>query len=156
MTASDLPQKPSAAPPDAPDSGSGRLTYEAVTADVRVTVRPVFLEEQSDPEEHQFLWAYHIRIENLGDKTVQLLSRHWRITDGLGQVHEVEGAGVVGEQPTLKPGGSFEYTSGAPLSTPSGFMGGDYRMRRDDGESLAVRVPTFSLDSPYADSRTLH
>ncbi|MDA8031249.1 MAG: ApaG domain, partial [Alphaproteobacteria bacterium] len=99
MTASDLPQKPSAAPPDAPDSGSGRLTYEAVTADVRVTVRPVFLEEQSDPEEHQFLWAYHIRIENLGDKTVQLLSRHWRITDGLGQVHEVEGAGAVSYTP---------------------------------------------------------
>ena len=132
------------------------LTYEAVTDGVRVTVRPVFLDDQSEPEERQYLWAYHIRIENLGQETVQLLARRWRITDGLGQIREVEGDGVVGEQPTLEPGASFEYTSGAPLSTPSGFMGGDYAMRRADGARLEVEVPTFSLDSPYAGARDLH
>ena len=144
------------APDSRPDSGGGRFLYEATTEEVRVTVRPVFLDDQSEPQEQRFLWAYHIRIENQADQTVQLLSRRWEITDADGRLHKVEGAGVVGEQPTLAPGSAFEYTSGTPLRTPSGFMGGSYEMRREDGGRFWVRVPTFSLDSPYAEAWLLH
>ena len=123
--------------------------YSEVTRSIRVTVEPVYLDEQSSPGDNHFVWAYHVQIENQGEDTVQLLTRHWRITDSLGRVQEVKGAGVVGEQPVLKPGQSFEYTSGTPLSTPSGIMLGSYEMERTDGERFDVTIPPFSLDSPY-------
>ncbi len=123
--------------------------YSAVTNDIRITVKPVFLDDQSSPADNHFVWAYHVRIENQGTETVQLRSRYWHITDSLGRVQEVRGAGVVGEQPVLKPGGSFEYTSGTPLPTPSGIMKGTYNMETGDGRRFDAVVPAFSLDSPH-------
>lgn len=123
--------------------------YQRITRGIAVIVEPTFLEEQSQPEKGRFAWAYHIRIENHGMETVQLLTRHWRITDGRGEIHEVEGDGVVGEQPVLNPGGQFEYTSGTPLATPTGFMVGSYGMETEAGELFRVEIPAFSLDSPY-------
>lgn len=99
------------------------------------------------------MWAYQVKIENLGQSTVQLRNRYWHITDAGGRVQEVRGAGVVGEQPVLRPGEKFEYTSGTPLPTPSGIMTGTYQMESDSGERFDVRVPAFSLDSPYTDTR---
>lgn len=122
--------------------------YEATTRAIRVTVRPQYLPDQSDPEKSQFVWAYKVRIENKGDVAVQLRSRHWRITDALGRKQEVKGPGVVGQTPRLKPGESFEYTSGTPLSTSSGIMGGTYQMVSDTGENFDIEIPTFSLDTP--------
>jgi ApaG protein len=113
-----------------------------------VTVEPVYLEDQSSPTENRFVWAYRVRIENLGRETVQLRARHWRITDANGRLQEVRGAGVVGEQPVLQPGQAFEYTSGTPLGTPSGIMVGTYQMESGDGERFDIKVPAFSLDSP--------
>ena len=124
--------------------------FEAVTENVRVQVRPAFLGDESSPAQHRFLWAYHVRIANEGTETVQLLSRHWKITDAMGRLHEVRGEGVVGKQPTLRPGESFEYTSGAPLETPSGFMVGSYMMLRESGGHIEIAIPAFPLDSPYA------
>ena len=112
-------------------------------------VKPFYLEDQSSPPEDHYVWAYHVRIENHGPETVQLRRRHWRITDALGRMQEVKGAGVVGEQPILKPGEAFEYTSGTPLPTPSGIMVGSYEMETKAGESFAVAIPAFSLDSPH-------
>jgi len=129
--------------------------YEKVTQGIAVQVEPIFIEEQSDPEEHRFVWAYHVRIENRGAQTVQLMNRHWQITDGNGARHEVRGEGVVGEQPVLDPGDSFEYTSGTPLATPSGVMFGSYEMETECGEIIDVDVPAFSLDSPH-DNQKLH
>lgn len=123
--------------------------YSETTKSITVTVQPMYLEEQSEPAENHYVWAYHIRIENEGRETVQLINRYWRITDAQGRVQEVRGAGVVGEQPVLEPGESFEYTSGTPLATPSGFMGGSYEMETTVGQRFEVTVPTFSLDSPY-------
>jgi len=123
--------------------------YEAITRGISVAVAPSFLADQSDPEKHRYVWAYHVTIRNHGDQTVQLHSRHWRITDASGRVQEVRGEGVVGEQPVLAPGQSFEYTSGAPLPTPTGFMGGSYQMRTHQGELFDAVIPTFSLDSPH-------
>ena len=124
--------------------------YEETTRNIRIAVEPNFLEDQSEPEDGRFLWSYHVRIENKSDVAVQLLSRYWRITDSRGRVREVRGDGVIGEQPVLKPGTSFEYTSGAPLETPSGFMGGSYRMRSGtSGELFDVGIPLFALESPY-------
>lgn len=127
--------------------------YSAVTQSIKVTVRPVYLEDQSSPAENHFVWAYHVRIENQGNATVQLRSRHWRITDALGRLQEVRGAGVVGEQPVLKPGESFEYTSGTPLPTPSGIMTGTYEMEGEDGGRFDIKIPVFSLDSPHQPAR---
>lgn len=124
--------------------------YQATTRDIRVTVRPEFLEEQSRPDEGYFVWAYTIVIENLGPETVTLKTRYWKITDSTGRSQEVRGAGVVGEQPVLKPGQSFQYTSGAPLATPSGFMVGAYQMETAAGEAFNVDIPAFSLDGPQA------
>jgi ApaG protein len=107
------------------------------------------LPERSSPENGYFFWAYTIAITNAGTQTVQLRTRHWRITDALGRLQEVKGAGVVGEEPILKAGQSFEYTSGVPLQTPSGFMTGSYGMQTDDGERFDVEIPTFSLDCSY-------
>ena len=122
--------------------------YSETTRSIKVTVRPFYLEQHSAPAENQYVWAYHVRIENCGDETVQLRNRHWRITDSLGHLQEVRGPGVVGEQPVLTPGQSFEYTSSCPLTTPSGFMVGDYEMETPGGENFLVRVPAFSLDTP--------
>ena len=117
-------------------------------------MRAFYLEDQSEPEEDRYVWAYHIRIENQGNDTVQLLHRRWEITDSRGHTVKVEGPGVVGEQPVLEPDEIFEYTSGTPLSTPSGFMVGTYRMvRAEGGEAFDVAVPAFSLDSPYERGR---
>lgn len=132
-----------------------KYKYEAVTRNIRVAVVPDFLDDQSEPSESRYLWAYHITIENTGGEAVQLLSRHWRITDSRGRVREVRGAGVVGEQPVIPPGGAFEYTSGAPLETPSGFMTGTYQMRADSGENFEIGIPMFALESPY-ESRRVH
>jgi len=98
------------------------------------------------------MWAYHVEIENQGGRTLQLMTRHWRITDRDGRVQEVNGAGVVGQQPVLTPGAKFEYTSGAPLSAPSGMMQGVYRLADDAGAVLDARIPLFALDSPYDQS----
>ncbi len=123
--------------------------YSATTRDIRVTVKPSYLEDQSSPSDDHYVWAYHITIENVGSERVQLLNRHWRITDANGRVREVRGPGVVGEQPVLDPGESFEYTSGTPLATPSGIMVGRYEMKTGAGERFDVAVPAFSLDSPH-------
>ncbi|KAF0224086.1 MAG: ApaG [Rhodospirillaceae bacterium] len=123
--------------------------YSQTTRGIVVTVRPDYLDDQSAPAENHYVWAYHVRIENQGAQTVQLKSRHWKITDALGRRQEVQGAGVVGEQPVLGPGESFEYTSGTPLSTPSGIMVGTYQMQGPDGSVFDVSIPAFSLDSPH-------
>jgi ApaG protein len=123
--------------------------YEKITDNIRVRVRPQFLEGQSNVEAGKFMWAYTISVENLGLETVTLLTRHWIITDGFGRRQDVRGDGVVGEQPTLQPGQSFEYTSGCPLETPSGMMVGSYGMITARGRALQVAIPAFSLDSPH-------
>ena len=123
--------------------------YRSETRKIRITVQPAYLPEQSAPEENYYFWSYTVNIRNQVSETVQLLSRYWRITDAAGRVQEVRGAGVVGEQPILKPGESFEYTSGTPLSTPSGIMVGSYRMELPSGEMFEVAIPAFSLDSPH-------
>ena len=113
-----------------------------------MSVEPTYLEARSSPKTSQYFWAYRVIIENQGSETVQLLSRHWMITNARGEFTEVKGPGVVGEQPVLKPGESFEYTSGAPLNTPSGMMGGAYQMESESGEQFDIEIPTFSLDRP--------
>ena len=124
--------------------------HVAETDGVTVRVAVSFLSEQSEPERGRWFWAYHIRIENSGHQAVQLLTRHWIITDAEGVVQEVQGAGVVGEQPVLEPGETFDYTSGTPLPTPSGFMRGTYHMIiPGTGEAFDAEVPAFSLDSPH-------
>lgn len=126
--------------------------YLAITRGIAVSVEPTYLEMRSSPENAQYFWAYRVTIANQGRVTVQLLSRHWRIMNSRGEVNEVRGAGVVGEQPILKPGESFEYTSGAPLTTPSGIMTGTYQMETDGGERFDIAIPSFSLDSPKSGS----
>src|SRR4029434_11033529 len=120
----------------------------AVTRQIEVTVEPAFMPERSVPDRGQFFWSYTIAITNNGGETVQLRSRHWIITDATGHKQEVRGEGVVGEQPVLAPGERFEYTSGVPLPTASGFMTGRYQMVSESGERFEIDVPTFSLDSP--------
>jgi ApaG protein len=124
--------------------------YTAITRNIQITVMPQFVAERSEPDEGQFFWAYTIEITNLGRETVQLTARHWIITDGNGVVEEVQGPGVVGEQPVIPPGESFRYTSGCPLTTPSGIMVGTYRMLDAAGLPFEVEIPAFSLDSPFA------
>ena len=127
--------------------------YEETTRDIRIAVEPNFLEDQSEPEESRYLWSYRVTIENKSELTVQLLSRYWRITDARGRVREVRGEGVIGEQPVIAPGRAYEYTSGTPLETASGFMTGTYRMRASTGESFEVGIPMFALESPYEQRR---
>lgn len=129
--------------------------YRAVTRSIQVTVEPSFVEDESSPGEGRYFWAYTVEIVNLGLEAVKLRSRFWRITDGRGRVEEVRGIGVVGKEPLLKPGESFEYTSGCPLSTPSGIMVGTYQMQTEKGELFSVDIPAFSLDMPDA-PRVLH
>ena len=125
-----------------------RAQYTAITRGIAVSVEPTYLEANSSPGNSQYVWAYQVTIENQGPETVQLLSRHWMITNARGELTEVKGPGVVGEQPVLKPGESYAYTSGAPLNTPSGMMGGAYQMESESGERFDIEIPTFSLDSP--------
>src|SRR5262249_40842805 len=122
--------------------------YQTVTRNIEVTVTPKFLPERSSQEKNYFFWAYTIEISNHGEETVQLKTRHWRITDALGRVQEVRGAGVVGEEPVLEPGASYEYTSGVPLPTPSGFMVGSYGVVPAGGERFDIQIPASSLDGP--------
>ncbi|MGX1167120.1 ApaG protein [Bradyrhizobium sp. USDA 372] len=122
--------------------------YRAVTRQIEVTVEPNFVPEQSSADRSRYFWSYTIVITNSGEETVQLKTRHWIITDASGRQQEVKGEGVVGEQPILAPGERFEYTSGVPLSTASGFMTGRYQMVSETGERFEIDVPTFSLDSP--------
>jgi ApaG protein len=130
--------------------------YRAVTRNIEVTVTPRFVAERSSPANGYFFWAYTISIKNLGRDTVQLKTRHWRIIDAAGKEQEVKGPGVVGEEPLLKPGEAFEYTSGVPLPTPSGFMHGTYGMVTVDQQAnFDIEIPAFSLDSSYAE-RTIN
>jgi ApaG protein len=132
----------------------GRM-YRAMTRQIEVTVEPNFMPERSSAEHSRYFWSYTIVITNTGEETVQLRTRYWIITDASGHQQEVRGEGVVGEQPTLGPGERFEYTSGVPLSTASGFMAGRYQMVSETGEHFEIEVPTFSLDSP-AEKRVLN
>lgn len=122
--------------------------FSKTTRQIRITAAPAYLPQQSDPAQHHYIWAYTIQIENEGEETVQLMNRTWHITDATGAVQEVHGPGVVGEQPRLEPGDTFQYTSGAALKTPSGLMVGHYEMTTDGGEVFEAAIPAFSLDSP--------
>jgi ApaG protein len=127
---------------------SAAAMYQAVTRSIRVSVTPHFMQDRSDPDDDKYFWAYAIDIVNEGQEAVQLQSRYWHITDEQGRVEEVRGKGVVGETPVIEPGATFSYTSGCPLSTPSGIMVGQFFMISATGEKFAVDVPAFSLDSP--------
>ena len=133
----------------------GNPPFTQTTHTIHVSVLPVYLNNQSDPCDNIFVWAYHICIENKGVETLQLISRHWKITDSLGRIQEVRGNGVIGEQPVIKPGETFEYTSSVTLSLPSGVMVGSYIMESLDGNKLEVAIPLFSLDSPQSNT-TIH
>lgn len=122
--------------------------YRAVTRNIEVLAEPFFLPDRSDPAESRYVWAYRITIANHSNRRVRLLSRYWKITDENGHVEEVRGPGVVGEQPELSPGDSYQYTSGCPLTTPSGIMVGSYTMRDEGGAQFEVAIPAFSLDLP--------
>jgi ApaG protein len=122
--------------------------YKAITRGIAVSVEVTYLEANSSPGNSQYFWAYRVTIENQGRETVQLRSRHWMITNSHGELTEVKGPGVIGKEPFLDPGESFTYTSGAPLNTPSGMMGGSYQMESDTGERFDIEIPTFSLDRP--------
>jgi ApaG protein len=124
--------------------------FEALTNNILVTAMPVYIDERSAPEESRYFWAYRIAIQNRGVVGVQLISRYWHIVDGSGHVEEVRGEGVVGEQPLIGPGEIFEYTSGCPLTTPSGFMRGTYRMLDESGRRFDAEIPGFPLDLPDA------
>lgn len=123
--------------------------YQAVTRGIRIRVEPKYLDDQSSPEDSHFVWSYSIEINNDGSETVQLKTRTWRITDGLGRTEEIRGPGVVGQTPSIPPGGSFNYTSGCPLKTPQGIMVGSYQMADEAGTLFDVAIPAFSLDCPY-------
>jgi ApaG protein len=127
--------------------------YVQETHGVTVRVTPSFLPDQSSRERGRYVWAYTVEIENRGLSQIQLVSRHWIITDALNRTEEVKGAGVVGEQPELKPGEAYRYASACPLTTPSGLMRGSYRMITPEGETFEVQVPQFSLDLPDARNR---
>ena len=124
--------------------------YEAITRGIRIRVEPHYLEDQSQPDDSHFVWAYEVEISNDGPEAVQLKTRYWRITDALGRTEEVRGPGVVGQTPTIPPGSSFSYTSGCPLRTPQGIMSGSYQMVDEKGKLFDAAIPAFSLDSPYA------
>jgi ApaG protein len=126
--------------------------HSATTGDVTVRVSVSYLPEQSEPAKGRWFWAYHIRIENGGRRAIQLVSREWIISDGRGNCHEVRGEGVVGEQPVLEPGESFDYVSGCPLTTPTGAMQGHYHMVGSDGAGFAVDIPRFPLIATAVES----
>jgi len=122
--------------------------YSSTTQNVTVSVETTYLSGESVPDQNVYVWAYRVRIENNGLETLQLKTRHWKITDSYGRVQEVHGPGVLGEQPILKPGETFEYTSGTPLSTPNGIMVGTYAMQMTDGSLMDIAIPAFSLHTP--------
>ena len=124
--------------------------YQKITNSVEITVRPFYLDEQSEPDENHYVWGYHVTIHNQSGLTVQLLNRYWRITDGLGKIQEVRGPGVVGEQPLIAPGASHTYTSGCLLETPVGTMEGSYDMRASDGHTFSADIARFRLAQPHA------
>jgi ApaG protein len=124
-------------------------TSEAITNNVRVEVESQFAPDRSHPFEHEWFFIYTVRISNEGDDNVQLLSRHWIITDATGHVEEVRGRGVVGEQPLLRPGESFQYTSSSELKTSTGVMRGTYQMVTEDGDHFDVEIAPFALHEPY-------
>ena len=123
--------------------------YSKKTRKINITVNPYFLDDQSEPEDQHFVWAYQVTIDNQSNEKVQLKNRYWKIIDSNGSEQEVRGEGVVGEQPILNPGEKFEYTSGTPLTTSSGFMEGSYEMQNDNGDIFNVQIPQFSLDNPF-------
>ena len=127
--------------------------YTKTTKSINITVNPYYLEDQSEPDEQHYVWAYRVTINNQGKDVVQLKNRFWKITDSNGTKQEVTGEGVVGEQPILNPGEKFEYTSGTPLSTPSGFMEGHYEMETKSGSKFEAYIPQFSLDSPFTSKK---
>ena len=127
--------------------------FTKTTHNIKITATPQFLADHSEPAEDHYVWAYTIELENYSDTVVQLVNRHWKITDAQGLTQEVRGSGVIGEQPVLKPGETFQYTSGTALATASGLMLGEYEMVTPDGKHFEVEVPAFSLDSPYQMSR---
>jgi len=129
--------------------------FTAVSHEIVVSVEPSYLAEESDPDEHRYVWSYRIVIANHGRRAVQLMTRSWDITDANGLHRTVTGPGVVGQQPIIEPGEAFEYSSGCPLSTPSGIMSGSYHMVDDRGTAFDVTIPAFSLDSPMT-ARTLN
>jgi ApaG protein len=129
--------------------------YELETRSIRVAVKPAYLDDQSDPEDDRYVWSYTVTIENRGAESVKLLSRYWNIVDGTGRMQEVRGPGVVGAQPVIGPGESFQYTSGCPLETASGTMSGRYQMMSASGESFEAEIPAFLLESPY-ERRQIH
>ncbi|HEV2079453.1 MAG TPA: Co2+/Mg2+ efflux protein ApaG [Allosphingosinicella sp.] len=126
--------------------------HSATTGEITVRVSVTFLAEQSEPSKGRWFWAYHVRVENAGKRPVQLISREWTIGDGGGGRHEVQGEGVVGEQPLIEPGGSFDYVSGCPLNTSTGWMEGRYHMVSADGRPFAVEIPRFPLTAPAVTS----
>jgi ApaG protein len=125
------------------------MIYHATTHDITIKVSPNFLDYQSDPDDEQYVWSYHVRMENAGDVTMHLLTRHWEITDAFGKVRRVDGEGVVGAQPILAQNEYFEYQSGCTLKTPSGFMRGHYVFEDEDGNEHDITIPAFPLESPY-------
>jgi len=127
--------------------------YEAETDGVTVRVTPDFMPEQSNRAKGRFVWSYTVEIENRSPREIQLISRRWIITDALNRTEVVRGQGVVGEQPSLKPGEAYRYASACPLQTDSGLMGGAYQMLGADGELFEVTIPTFSLDLPQAGAK---
>ena len=136
-------------------STGGGAMFRRVTREITVSVEPAYLADQSAPDNSHFFWAYTVLIENGGADTVQLRARYWRIIDANGRTIEVRGAGVIGQQPILRPGESFEYKSGTPLETPSGMMLGAYQMQTASGETFQVDIPLFPLDSPH-EARMIH
>jgi len=151
MNAKSPQTRPLPAPPIASilaDAMKQLFQHAAITEGITVRVAVNFLPEQSQPEAGKWFWVYHIRIENGSDERVQLITRHWRITDSRGGVNLVDGEGVVGEMPVLAPGDSHDYVSGCPLGTPHGSMEGFYTFHRADGTPLEVRIPYFPLAAP--------
>jgi ApaG protein len=134
---------------------SGGHMFQRTTRQIKVSVQPAYLADQSAPDSNHFFWAYTVLIENGSPETVQLRTRYWRIIDANGRTIEVKGAGVVGQQPILRPGEKFEYKSGTPLETPSGMMLGAYQMQTAEGVAFQVDIPLFPLDSPH-EARRVH
>ena len=127
--------------------------YKQISNSIEISVTPEYLDEQSIPEEYYYVWAYHITIQNLGLRPVTLKSRYWEIVDSNGKKQVVEGEGVIGKQPTIKPGERFSYSSGTPLNSTSGIMKGNYKMLSDDGQEFLAKIPSFSLDLPLRNNK---
>ncbi|MEM7729523.1 MAG: Co2+/Mg2+ efflux protein ApaG [Pseudomonadota bacterium] len=144
----DKPTEQDAPDASAPPAGLPNL-FEQRTRDVIVRVEPEYLAEQSSPSDGRFIWAYTVEIDNQSTDDLRVTGRYWHIADSRGQVQEVRGSGVVGEKPVVRAGEQFRYTSGAPLSAPSGMMSGSYRVEPEDGDAYDIDIPVFVLDSPF-------